>query len=750
VRIVFAMNEFYFVACNTQSHEISLVSSLPVEELARVAHYKIMTSVLEGKSHVPVEVVASKIKLIAERTQYLFPIPDSGKKGEEAKVDIFSNTNSQFMWRWELISLDYLPNKSKATVKKARAARRKLKNHQKAVTKLVQAIIDAVASIESKSSDSKKQKLVAKVSDEEERVLKYEREEEKARLLNDAKKQKELAKKQKEAEIKRLEEERRKEKERLEESKRAEKAKMLEEKERKKKEALLEKANKELKRKSRMLSFFKAPPSSTPKRDAERAVCAPNTSNDKKASSFDSQNFWSSIGSGEANIPDRPFASALSSTAARSKRRKISTVNVRVFVPTVSDNPFKQDVYDEERMIPIRNRYTYLNFREDFRPPYHGTWSKPTSSIISGRNPFAKDTRFLDYDVDSEVEWEDGDDDQGEDCSENGNDEEEMIDDEEGDTTKYNYQDGWLAEDGDLVLEDDDEETQELRKKNVVHNVDESAYTDTKSKFTAACVIAPLKGGIPQAPLKNIHVITDFVEGMTTESAKNLVGLHKCKILAQLQICLDPFPPSSRATAKKSESANQKSSSQKMTRDHLITFAKFVHNSNLKSKDMVVEALRNEHKDITSSRAQAIRKLDYIATKRRLKNGGGVIWEVKNEILESLGLHDLVKEIEPEIGLNGNKDKPGLGKENKSKALKKKSKAPAKPAIGAKKSSSKTKDAAKKSAKSANSATPNKSDTPALVSPKAVSPSRKRKDAPVSKATVNLLTSFLKKKKTSI
>ena len=43
------------------------------------------------------------------------------------------------------------------------------------------------------------------------------------------------------------------------------------------------------------------------------------------------------------------------------------------------------------------------------RPPYHGTWSKRRAVKGLGRKPFTKEP-ILDYDVDSEAEWEEGDD----------------------------------------------------------------------------------------------------------------------------------------------------------------------------------------------------------------------------------------------------------------------------------------------------------------------------------------------------
>jgi chromatin assembly factor 1 subunit A len=54
----------------------------------------------------------------------------------------------------------------------------------------------------------------------------------------------------------------------------------------------------------------------------------------------------------------------------------------------------------------------------------------------------------------------------------------------------------------------------------------------------------------------------------------------------------------------------------------------------------VLEELRMAHPTITSSRAQAARKLDCIAEKKRYP--GGVFWEVRREALEELGLEELM------------------------------------------------------------------------------------------------------------
>lgn len=78
------------------------------------------------------------------------------------------------------------------------------------------------------------------------------------------------------------------------------------------------------------------------------------------------------------------------------------------------------------------------------------------SSIITGRNPFGKDTAALDYEVDSEAEWEEGDDDQGEDLNE------DVGDEEEDEVPQDEDNDGWLAAEDDLGIDDEDEETREV------------------------------------------------------------------------------------------------------------------------------------------------------------------------------------------------------------------------------------------------------------------------------------------------
>uniref|UniRef100_A0A158R3X3 Chromatin assembly factor 1 subunit A n=1 Tax=Syphacia muris TaxID=451379 RepID=A0A158R3X3_9BILA len=95
-----------------------------------------------------------------------------------------------------------------------------------------------------------------------------------------------------------------------------------------------------------------------------------------------------------------------------------------------------------------------FQFHDNYRPPYYGTWRK-RSECIKGRRPFAKDTNILDYEVDSDEEWEEDDGD-ADDCDKDDFDEEEKEEIEEEDEDGFFVEHGYLsAGEGD---EDDEPE----------------------------------------------------------------------------------------------------------------------------------------------------------------------------------------------------------------------------------------------------------------------------------------------------
>lgn len=77
-----------------------------------------------------------------------------------------------------------------------------------------------------------------------------------------------------------------------------------------------------------------------------------------------------------------------------------------------------------------KNVMKLLKFEENYRPAYLGTWRKtPPKGTISSRRPFYK-LKEIDYEDDSDAEWDEGEDPEGENLSDMSEEDEEDGDDE--------------------------------------------------------------------------------------------------------------------------------------------------------------------------------------------------------------------------------------------------------------------------------------------------------------------------------
>lgn len=94
-----------------------------------------------------------------------------------------------------------------------------------------------------------------------------------------------------------------------------------------------------------------------------------------------------------------------------------------------------------------------LQFREDIRPAYWGTWTK-SSKKISPRRPLAQDTEYLDYEHDSEAEWEPEE--EGEDIK-SGDEEDEDVDIADPDDAGWLVPEGYLSNDEGIGSDNEDE-----------------------------------------------------------------------------------------------------------------------------------------------------------------------------------------------------------------------------------------------------------------------------------------------------
>ncbi|XP_010743966.2 chromatin assembly factor 1 subunit A [Larimichthys crocea] len=133
--------------------------------------------------------------------------------------------------------------------------------------------------------------------------------------------------------------------------------------------------------------------------------------------------------------------------------------------------------------VPDRKRYgpmKLLQFHANYRPAYWGTWSKK-SSHISPRCPLRQDKDLLDYEVDSDEEWEEEE--PGESLSHSeGEDEEEGGEDDDDDGFFVPH--GYLSDDEGALEEEEggDLEKQKLRQKLKAREWDELMSTKKKMK----------------------------------------------------------------------------------------------------------------------------------------------------------------------------------------------------------------------------------------------------------------------------
>ena len=143
------------------------------------------------------------------------------------------------------------------------------------------------------------------------------------------------------------------------------------------------------------------------------------------------------------------------------KRRKHLPKEVTTYTPTEPPSHYLDPVGIQTRRfkrrkkhhvsIPLPNDTTLqlgpmklLQFHDNYRPPYYGTYSKK-SSTVTARRPLSKDVN-VDYTFDSDEEWEE--DDPGEDLSAmSGEDDDDEGEDLEEDGDGFEVPDGYLSAD---------------------------------------------------------------------------------------------------------------------------------------------------------------------------------------------------------------------------------------------------------------------------------------------------------------
>ncbi|XP_074193717.1 chromatin assembly factor 1 subunit A isoform X2 [Rhinolophus sinicus] len=141
--------------------------------------------------------------------------------------------------------------------------------------------------------------------------------------------------------------------------------------------------------------------------------------------------------------------------------------------PTVVSNP-NTDICNSDVVIvdsskvdgvPERKKFgrmKLLQFSENHRPAYWGTWNKKTM-VIHPRHPWAQDRKLLDYEVDSDDEWEEEE--PGESLSHSEGDDDDEVGDDEDEDDGFFVPHGYLSEDEGVTEECADPENHKVRQK---------------------------------------------------------------------------------------------------------------------------------------------------------------------------------------------------------------------------------------------------------------------------------------------
>lgn len=369
-----------------------------------------------------------EIKMIAQRTAY---------GARPAKANLYEDTTPEALWCWEVNNVElHFTDEALKEIKRERKQRKRSSGQLKALCRVLQ-LLHQTPTIDE-----------VKVANEEAKISKFGSQVESESLKARDREKKEQEKHRKEQEKAHAAEE----KKRIELEKQQAKE---EERKRKEDEQEAERIQAEKRRKS-LVSYFTAAATSNSVAAAsadkkEALITAIVSVSSKKAETMAQMDH-----AVDFLVRDSSAVVASPSAGASSTllKRKGSLVLGRT-------GPWSSRQHRDVQLGVMK----LLQFHENHRPAYYGTFHKRSRVFRRGRRPFALHTRF-DYTVDSEEEWEEEE--PGESLSGADSDM-----DEDDDEDQLDYGDEWLAyedeveyvdgenqrDDDDVMMADDEDES---------------------------------------------------------------------------------------------------------------------------------------------------------------------------------------------------------------------------------------------------------------------------------------------------
>lgn len=351
-------------------------------------------------------VVEMEIKMLAQRTPHGVRPP---------KANLFEDTSADALWIWEVGNLEkYFGDEAQKTIKRMRKNRKRLGMQLKTLARVLQLL-------------HKKPVDEVKVSAEEAKVGKFG-------LVVDAELQKAKERELKEQEkLHAAEEKKRHELERQQ---------AKEEEKRKREREAEEQKEVSAKRRKSMVSYFRSI-------DTETAAASGTNTDDTvidvtgEKEEHDSQEVIARM---DAAIG---FLGSASSSSAVDSSQLFSSLKDKREAKSRTEKQHPKAWSARRYRDPKLGVMKLLQFYDNNRPAYNGTFSKRSRIFRGGRRPFAHYAKF-DYSVDSDDEWEEEE--PGESLSDADSE------GEESDEDNLDYGDQWLAYEDEVDYMDGAEE----------------------------------------------------------------------------------------------------------------------------------------------------------------------------------------------------------------------------------------------------------------------------------------------------
>uniref|UniRef100_A0AAY4E644 Chromatin assembly factor 1 subunit A n=1 Tax=Denticeps clupeoides TaxID=299321 RepID=A0AAY4E644_9TELE len=239
--------------------------------------------------------------------------------------------------------------------------------------------------------------------------------------------------------------------------------------------------------------------------------------------------------------------------------------------------------------VPDRQLYSrmkLLQFHENYRPAYWGTWSKKSCSI-SPRCPLSQDKKLLDYEVDSDEEWEEEE--PGESLSHSEGDDDDEVGDDDDDDDGFFVPHGYLS-DGEGALEEED--GGDLEKQKVRQKLKAREWDELISK-------------------KKVKVLETVVFGCVWEGETQLSKVQLELLLPHAVCILDPLH--------REEPSTPESTSQERNEELLSLLLPLLHGNVNSSKVIITEFQELMRQKTQSPSSPQSFSLDSVPTRVGLK-----------------------------------------------------------------------------------------------------------------------------------